>query len=177
MRSPSLACFADHAAYMARMLESPLPDAAAGSARVHDAEAQLAGANAALEEQHQKVEKLKQKLDEATVLAPADGKVLLPLHHEGELIQDGQVILQIISSDDLYLRFAIPGDQAGTIATKDEVDVLVVQPNITTKAIVRNVLPQLDPVAQMIIADADLVGPTDKLQGGQRCRILPRPKK
>jgi multidrug efflux pump subunit AcrA (membrane-fusion protein) len=143
--------------------------------KVHEAEAQLAGANASYDTQSHVVEKLQSQLNAATVLAPADGRVSMAYRREGERVEEGQAILQIISSDDLFIKFAIPGDKAGTIAEGDEVDVVLEQAK--AKAVVRHVQPSLDPIAQMIMADADLVGAADKLQGGQRCRIVPRPKK
>jgi membrane fusion protein, multidrug efflux system len=146
-------------------------------AKVGVARGQVAAAVATYDEERQHVDKLKAKLDEATVLAPAAGKVLLPFHHEGERVEEGQAILQIISSDDLYIKFAIPGDRVGTMAAGDEIDVVVEPQNVKTKGVVRRVEPQLDPVSQMILAEADLAGPADKLQGGQRCHVFPRPKK
>lgn len=144
---------------------------------VRKAQAAIAGATARREEQHANIAKLQARLTDTTVLAPAAGRIALLYHREGERVEEGQPVLQIISSDDLYIKFAIPGDQVGTMAVGDEVDVLVEQQNLKARAVVRHVSPALDSVAQMIVADADLVGPPGPLQGGQRCRILPRPKK
>jgi hypothetical protein len=38
-----------------------------------------------------------------------------------------------------------------------------------------HIAPELDAVAQMILAEADLVSPPADLQPGTVCRILPRP--
>ena len=144
---------------------------------VEKAQAAVTAAIGRREEQRANVAKLQSRITDATVLAPADGRVALIYHHEGERVEEGQSVLQIISSDDLYIKFAIPGDKVGTLAAGDQVDVVVEPQNLKTKAIVRHVQPQLDSVSQMILAEADLAGAADRLQGGLRCRIFPTPRK
>lgn len=85
---------------------------------------------------------------------------------------EGQPIVRLISSDELFVKFAIPADQAGTLATGAEIDVILEAQQLRTRAVVRHVAPELDPVAQMILADADLLDAPAGLQSGMVCRIL-----
>jgi RND family efflux transporter MFP subunit len=144
---------------------------------VDKARAAVQSATGRRQEQRTKVETLRVKLKDATLLAPADGRVSYLFHRQGERVEEGQAVVQIVSNDDLYIKFAIPGDKVGTMARGDEVDVVVDNRNGNVKAIVRSVAPIVDSVSQMILAEADLAGPNDKLQGGQRCHVFPRPKK
>jgi multidrug resistance efflux pump len=108
------------------------------------------------------------------VLAPLTGKVALSHVQTGERVVEGQPIVRLISSDELFVKFAIPADKAGTLAPGSTVDVVFETAGIKTSAVVRHVAPELDPIAQMIVADADLVDAPAQLQSGMVCRIRPR---
>jgi hypothetical protein len=82
----------------------------------------------------------------------------------------------VISSDELFVKFAIPADKIGTVVPGDQVDIVIDQQNVTTTGVVRHVAPELDPVAQMILADAELTAAIKELQAGVVCRIIPRAK-
>ncbi|MCW5805014.1 MAG: efflux RND transporter periplasmic adaptor subunit, partial [Deltaproteobacteria bacterium] len=148
------------------------------AAEFNDKKAQMtvARAAAAVEEHRAKIAKLDARLTDTTLTAPLAGRVSLIYARDGERVGEGAPVVRVISSDELYIKFAIPADRAGTVAAGDEVDVVVDgPPEVRTRAIVRHVAPELDAVAQMILADAELVsGPNAaKLQGGLVCRILP----
>jgi hypothetical protein len=74
----------------------------------------------------------------------------------------------------VLVQFAIPADQAGSVRPGDLVDVRLDRRPEPVTARVGHVAPELDAVAQMIIADADLVDPPPDLQPGTVGRILPR---
>ena len=82
--------------------------------------------------------------------------------------------MRVISSDDLFVKFAIPADKRGTLKPNDPVEIRVEEANVSYKGIVRHVAPELDPVAQMILADAELVDAPAGLQSGIVCRIVPK---
>lgn len=135
-----------------------------------------AKASASVEEQRAKIAALKAKLIDTSLIAPLDGKVALLYVNLGDRVDEGHPVIRVISSDELYVPFAIPADQIGTVVVGDEVDVVIEQQNVTTTGVVRHVAPALDPVAQMILADADLTAPPAKLESGIVCRIVPKAK-
>ncbi len=129
---------------------------------------------ASVEEQRARIAKLKARLGDTTLVAPLAGKVALSYVQSGERVVEGQPVVRLISSDELFVKFAIPADNAGTLAVGSTVDIAFESQGIETRAVVRHVAPELDPIAQMIVADADLVDSPARLQAGMVCRIRPR---
>lgn len=129
---------------------------------------------ASVEEQRARIAKIEARLGDTTLVAPLAGKVALGYVHPGERVVEGQPIVRLISSDELFVKFAIPADEAGTLASGSVVEVRFESPRIEARAVVRHVSPELDPIAQMIVADADLIDPPARLQSGMVCRIHPR---
>jgi RND family efflux transporter MFP subunit len=136
-----------------------------------------AKAGASVEEQKAKIAALKAKLTDTSLVAPLDGKVALLYVNLGDRVDEGHPVIRVISSDELFVKFAIPADQVGTITVGDEVDVVIEQQGVTIGGVVRHVAPELDPVAQMILADAELTSPPSKLESGIVCRIIPKTKR
>jgi RND family efflux transporter MFP subunit len=134
----------------------------------------VAGAAASVEEQRAKIAKLKARLVDTTLVTTVAGNVALLYAQQGDRVEEGHPVIRVISGDELYVKFAIPADKLGTVKAGDEVDVAIEDQNVTIKGIVRHVAPELDPVAQMILADAELPEPPGKLQGGIMVRITPK---
>jgi RND family efflux transporter MFP subunit len=135
-----------------------------------------ASAGARVEEQRAKIAQLKAKLTDTSLLAPLDGKVALLYFNVGDRVDEGHPVIRVISSDELFVKFAIPSDQVGAVAAGDDIDVVIEQQGVTTAGVVRHVAPELDPVAQMILADAELTAPPAKLESGIVCRIVEKAK-
>ena len=132
-------------------------------------------ASANVDEQRARIAQLEARLTDATLRAPIDGHVALLYVRVGDRIEEGRFVIRVISSQELYVKFAIPAEKIGTVTPNDEVDVVIGgKQSITTRGIVRHVAPELDPVAQMILADADLIGTQDRLQSGLVCHIVRR---
>jgi RND family efflux transporter MFP subunit len=131
---------------------------------------------AAAEEQRAKIAQLQARLVDTHLLAPLAGRVALLYAQAGGRVEEGRPVLRIITSDELFVKFAIPATLVGTVAAGDEVEVVIAQQGVRTKGLVRHVAPELDPVAQMILADAELVAPPATLQSGIVCRIVPHPR-
>lgn len=134
----------------------------------------VARAAASVEEQRAKIAQLKARLIDTTLVAPMDGEVSLAYAQPGEHIEQGQPILRVISSAELFIKFAIPADKAGTLKPGMVIDAVFAPNGDKARAVVRHVAPELDSTAQMIVADADLAEPQIRLQAGMVCRILPR---
>src|SRR5690606_12091580 len=141
------------------------------------AEMNVARAAANVEEHRAGIAQLTARLGDTTLVAPIDGRVALLYVREGDRVEEGGAVIRVISSDELFVKFAIPADDAGILAAGDTVEIMLVQHGVTTTGVVRHVAPEIDPVAQMILADAELTSVPPKLQPGTECRIIPRATK
>jgi RND family efflux transporter MFP subunit len=137
------------------------------------AEMNLARTGANVEEQRARIAQLSARLGDTSLVAPIDGRVALLYVRAGDRVEEGRGVIRVISSEELFVKFAIPADKAGTLAPGDEVDIQIAQ-GVTTPGVVRHVAPEIDPIAKMIIADAELTAPPAALQSGTDCRIIPR---
>lgn len=149
-------------------------DVAAASQAVANALAAIAIARAAADERSARIAQLQAHLQEMTLVAPIAGSVATVYPQDGARIEEGRPVMRIISGG-VFVKFAIPADKAGTVKPGDPVDVRLDRRTEPLTARVGHVSPELDAVAQMIIADADLVDPPADLQPGTVGVILPRP--
>ena len=92
---------------------------------------------------------------------------------DGARVEEGRPVIRVISGG-VFVKFAIPADKIDTVKTGDTVDVRVDRRAGLLTATVVHIAPELDAVAQMILAEAELVNPPRELQPGTVCRILPR---
>lgn len=144
------------------------------AAEFNKSKAEMNGARAlaAVEEQRARITQVTARLGDMTLVAPINGRVALMYVEEGARVEEGRGVLRVISSGELFVKFAIPSDKVGTVKPGDPVDIVIGQ--APTRGIVRHVAPEIDPVAKMILADADLVSPPPSLQSGIDCRVVPR---
>lgn len=148
-------------------------DLATARQAVARATAAIAVARATADERTTHVAQLQAHLAEMTLTAPIAGSIALAYAQDGARVEEGRPVLRVISGG-VFVKFAIPADRSGSVKPGDAVDVSCDRrPGLLT-ATVGHVAPELDAVAQMIIADADLVKPPADLQPGLVCRILPR---
>lgn len=145
---------------------------AAGQA-VARATAALSFAHATADERTTKIAQLQAHLQEMTLVAPIAGSVAMIYPQDGARVEEGRPVIRVISGG-VFVKFAIPADKIGSVKPGDTVDVYVDRRADLLSATVGHISPELDAVAQMIIADADLVNPPADLQPGTVCRILPR---
>jgi RND family efflux transporter MFP subunit len=142
---------------------------------VAKAAAAITVARATAGERAARITQLQAHLAEMTLTAPIAGRVALIYPQDGARVEEGRPVIRVISGD-VFVKFAIPADKVGSVKPGDLVDVKVDRRADLLTAKVSHVAPELDAVAQMIIADADLVNPPADLQPGTVCRILPRPR-
>ncbi|HUS32514.1 MAG TPA: efflux RND transporter periplasmic adaptor subunit [Kofleriaceae bacterium] len=141
--------------------------------KASEASSLVSKAVAAVEQQKARIKALESKLTQMTLTAPIAGRVSLRYVEPGGRVEEGKPIVRVISSDELFVKFAIPSEQAGRISPGDVVDVVIEGRDDKLAAKVKTVAPELDPVAQMIVAEAELTGTVPaKLQSGMVCRIV-----
>jgi RND family efflux transporter MFP subunit len=125
-----------------------------------------------VEQQKARISALEDKLHHMTLTSPIAGRVSLRYAEAGARVEEGHPVVRVISSDELFVKFAIPADHVGHVTPGDEIEVRI-EGRGPARAVVKNVAPELDPVAQMILAEAELAQPVpDKLQSGMVCRIV-----
>lgn len=150
-------------------------DVANADYRAREAGAGVSQAAAAVQEQQARIAALESRLADMTVKAPIAGKVSLRYVEPGSRVNEGDPIVRVISLDDVVVRFAIPADQVGRLNPGDEIEVAIESKDVRAKAVVKSVAPELDPVAQMIRAEADITDAAgESLQSGLVCRIHPK---
>jgi membrane fusion protein, multidrug efflux system len=141
---------------------------------VAKATAAITVARATADERATRMAQLQAHLAEMTLVAPIAGSVALIYSQDGARVEEGRPVIRLISGD-VFVKFAIPADKVGSVKPGDLVDVRIDRRADPLTARVGHVSPELDAVAQMIIADADFVDPPADLQPGAVCRIVPRP--
>ncbi|HEX3760931.1 MAG TPA: HlyD family efflux transporter periplasmic adaptor subunit [Kofleriaceae bacterium] len=155
-------------------------DAVSARQAVEKAAAAITVARATADERTTRIAQLQGHLVEMTLTAPIAGRVAMIYPQDGARVEQGRPVLRIISGG-VFVKFAIPADQAGAPEPGDTVDVRVERRADRLTATVAHVSPEVDAVAQMRIADAELVNPPSDLQPGTVCRILlraqPRPRR
>ena len=145
----------------------------ASKASVTAAEYQLSEASARVQGAKAAHEAIKAKLSKTTLVAPIAGKVALHYAKVGSQVGEGAPIVRVISSGELFVKFAIPTDQTDKVAVGAKLDIRIDTHGqaITTGGVVTTIAPELDPIAQMIFAEAELREPPATLQAGLVCRI------
>lgn len=149
-------------------------DLATATQAVAKAGAAVSFARATAEERATRLAQLQAHLSEMTLVSPIAGSVALIYAQDGARVEEGHPVLRVISGG-VLVQFAIPADKAGSVHPGDLVDVRLDRRPEPLTARVGHIAPELDAVAQMIIADADLIDPPPDLQPGTVGRILPRP--
>jgi hypothetical protein len=91
-------------------------------------------------------------------------------------VQEGQAVLRVIRSDELFVKFAIPAADARRITAGDPIELRLPERHLVARGVVKRVAPELDPVAQMVLAEAELVGPKVELRAGDTGRVVARPR-
>jgi membrane fusion protein (multidrug efflux system) len=113
-------------------------------------------AEAALAEQIARVTQLRARVTSARVAAPYAGTVSMRYLDPGATVAPGTPIIRLIASDELWVKFAVPSEDAANIRAGAPVIVDIESANIRVDAVVRHVAPELEPASQMIIAEAEL---------------------
>jgi len=148
-------------------------DVVAATQAVAKATATLAFAQATAAERATRIAQLQAHLQEMTLTSPIAGSVAMIYPQDGARVEEGRPVIRVISGG-VFVKFAIPADKIGAVQAGDLVDLRVDRRAELLTARVVHIAPELDAVAQMILAEAELVDPPRDLQPGTVGRILPR---
>lgn len=143
----------------------------ASKSAVSEAQARLGEAGAGVRAAAARVTAMNKKLTDTTMIAPIAGTIAHRYVEPGARVEEGQPVIRVITSSELFVRFAIPVDDMGKLAPGDAVEVRI-EGRGTTHATVKTIAPELDPIAKMILAEAELTDPGAELQSELVCRIV-----
>jgi RND family efflux transporter MFP subunit len=152
-------------------------EAISGDERINAASQSKVSA-ARADEASARVNQLRVLVDRAAIVAPFDGVIAARYVDPGALVTPGQPIARLISGDDLWVRFAIPEEQAGAVKIKSCVEVAVEAQEIPARGLVEMVAPQVDTELRMLVVEAQLQLPDawkQGLQAGLAARVQPAP--
>jgi RND family efflux transporter MFP subunit len=135
-----------------------------------------AKAGAAVEQEKARIQQLEAKLKDLTIVAPISGSVALRHFDDGARVSEGQSLVRIISAGQPFVKFAIPSKDSRKLAVGDAIEIKIENGAANVNGVVKQVAPAIDPIAQMTIAEADLVDPPADLQAGTTCHVLPKAK-
>jgi RND family efflux transporter MFP subunit len=117
--------------------------------------ARVSGADAQLEEQRARVERLRALEGEAVVRAPFSGTIAARYVDPGSTLAAGEAIVRIVSDDDAVLRFALPERSAARPVVHGRVLASArTLPGLTLRAEIERVAPEIDPASRMLIVEA-----------------------
>jgi RND family efflux transporter MFP subunit len=125
-----------------------------------------------------RVEQLRVLVERAAIIAPFDGVIAARYVDPGALVTPGQPIARLISGEDLWVRFAVPEEQAGAVKVKSCVEVKVDAQEVPARGLVEMVAPQVDTELRMLVVEAQLQLPDawkQGLQAGLAARVQPAP--
>jgi RND family efflux transporter MFP subunit len=142
------------------------------------ARAALQRAEAALAEQSARASQLRARVTSARIEAPYAGTVSVRYLDAGATVAPGTPIIRLIASDELWVKFAVPSEDAADIRPGAPVVVEIESAGVTVDAVVRHVAPELEPASQMIIAEAELARDGQAqgagiIKAGQAARVRP----
>ncbi len=146
-----------------RESERDVAVAAVGAAEAHveTAKRQIAAADA-------EVRRIRSQLDDSTLTAPGNGRVLYRLAEPGEVVAGGEAILTLLDLDQVYMEIFLPAGDAAQVALGAEARlVLDILPDYAVPAVVSFVSPE----AQFTPKQVETLSEREKLVFRVRLRI------
>lgn len=149
-------------------------DLTAARFRHRKALAALGQARAGQAEESAQLEQLRRRLAGAVIKAPFAGTIALRHLDPGAALQPGTPIVRLITSSELWVKYAVPSADASSLAVGQTVGVSIEGLDTDASATIQQIAPEIEPNSQMIIVEAELtVDPsiTDRVQSGLVVRV------
>ena len=119
-----------------------------------EAAASKAVSTVAAESSH--VQTARDHLTDTALRAPSDGTVAFRYKDPGATVAAGVAIVRIVGHGGLRLRFAVPPDDARSLAVNAKVEATVDTIAGAVPAVVRQISPAIDPASGLIFVEAEL---------------------
>jgi membrane fusion protein (multidrug efflux system) len=140
---------------------------AASQSKLDEAETALLVAESDAAAQEAQLGVAKQALDDATVCAPFDGVVGQRLVSEGDFVQIGTPLVELVSMDPIQVVFRVAEVDSGRVEVGQKVNVSVApHPDEVFEATVDVVYPTIDPASRTLRVKAALANPDGRLRPG-----------
>lgn len=98
---------------------------AAANAAINSAKASVVNAEAAVEAAKATVDSIKVQIEDATLVAPREGRVQYLIAREGEIVAAGGRIINLADLGDVYMTIFLPTEQAGRIGIGTEARIVL----------------------------------------------------
>jgi len=147
------------------------------STREQLARATVEVARSHVAEQSARVQKMQDDLAKCQIRAPFSGRIGKLHQTEGALVTPGTPIARLVADNDLWVRFAVPPEEAPWAAPGKLADIVVDESGHRTPARVEHVAPEVDEASGMVFAEARLtVLAASRLwiRPGMVARVYPR---
>ena len=147
------------------------------SAREQLARASVEVARSRVAEQSARAQKMQDDLAKCQIRAPFSGRIGKLHQSEGALVTPGTPIARLVADTDLWVRFAVPPEEAPWAAPGKLADVVVDESGHRIPARVEHVAPEVDEASGMVFAEARLtVSATSResIRPGMVARVHPR---
>ena len=132
----------------------------------------VASAGTAIDERRATLETLEALLRDSTLRAPITGVISMRYAEVGARVTEGAPLVRVISDGDVLIKFAMPAGQSDGIVVGSMIAVEVPGQALPLQAMVTAVSPELDPIAQMILAEASPNAGAHVPQPGTVCHIV-----
>jgi RND family efflux transporter MFP subunit len=138
----------------------------------------LSATAALVAEKQARVEQLKQLVQDAVLRSPLDGAIATRYADAGAQVGPSKPIVRVISMNDLLLRFAVPEDQAASVAIGMPVEVALGAwlGGKTVRGKIEKVAPEVDAASRMVFVEASIDVPGDlraRIPSGMEVRVKP----
>ena len=106
-------------------LDTDLTGMEGAMAGMAQAQSQVGGADAAVAAAEARVESLKVAVNDASLKAPINGRVLYRLAEPGEVLAAGGKVLTLLDLADMYMTIYLPTDKAGQVMLNSEARIVL----------------------------------------------------
>ncbi|KIG18512.1 putative RND efflux membrane fusion protein [Enhygromyxa salina] len=118
--------------------------------------ATLEQADASVAESRARIARLRRQLEDSALTSPFTGVVAQRYLDGGAVTGPSSPILRLIDVDTLWVRFAVEPEALAGVALGDQVTVRF-EAGGETRAQLRHVAPQVDPVSELVVIEAALM--------------------
>lgn len=99
---------------------------------------------------------LQTQLEDSTIKAPFAGNIAVRYRDLGSIVGPGMPIVRLISSDQPWVRFAVPGAHVDKLQKGRRVIVRGRDSDAQSMGVIRNIAPEIDSASCMLVAEAEL---------------------
>jgi membrane fusion protein (multidrug efflux system)/multidrug efflux system membrane fusion protein len=103
------------------------------------------------------------------------GTVAAVYQQGGSLLAPGASVVRLITSDDMWIRFALPPSKLKEVAPDTKVQALIENRGRPVEGSVKHVAPEVESASQMVFVEAKLDLPKEEkqaLQTGAKARVF-----